>query len=139
MDARYMDLVARCPLLPITNKSEHDAAKRMMVELSKRDGAMTKPEIGYGQVLVQLIQAYERKIVGDYFENVSGGDVLEYLLTEHQIRQTEAAKIAGVTKQNLNDFLKARRGLPKEARERLAAHFKVNPEIFELEKKLASA
>jgi antitoxin component HigA of HigAB toxin-antitoxin module len=136
MDAKYMKLVARCPLLPITNKKEHDAAKEMIVELTKRDGKLSLTEIGYGKVLVQLIQAYERHIVGDFFESLSGEEVLEYLLNEHQLKQTEAAEIAGISKQNLNDFLKGRRALTKEARVRLAAHFKVNPGVFELVKQL---
>jgi len=134
-----MNLVTRCPLLPITNKKEHEAAKEMIVELTKRDGKLSTTEIGYGKVLVQLIQTYERQLVGDYFEDVSGDDALEYLLNEHQMKQTEAAEIAGISKQNLNDFLKGRRPLTKEARARLAAHFKVNPEVFELVKELTSA
>lgn len=60
MDAKYMELIARCPLLPITNKAEHGAAKAMIVELTRRDGELSKAEIGYGKVLVQLVQAYER-------------------------------------------------------------------------------
>jgi len=38
MNAKYMTLVARCPLLPITNKKEHSAAKKMIIELTMRDG-----------------------------------------------------------------------------------------------------
>jgi antitoxin component HigA of HigAB toxin-antitoxin module len=139
MDAKYMSLVARCPLLPITNKKDHEAAKEMIVELTKRDGKLSMSEIGYGKVLVQLIQVYERQLIGNYFEKVSGAAALEYLLNEHQMKQTEAAEIAGVSKQNLNDFLKGRRALMREARVRLAAHFKVNPEVFELLKELTSA
>jgi antitoxin component HigA of HigAB toxin-antitoxin module len=139
MDAKYMELISSCPLLPITSKAAHSAAKKMIVELTKRDGNLSKAEIGYGKVLVQLIQAYERQLGGDFFKNVSGGEALEYLLNEHQLKQIEAAEIAGISKQNLNDFLKGRRTLTKEARLRLAKHFKVNSDVFELEKKLASA
>lgn len=139
MNAKHIELVTRCPLLPITNKKEHSAAKKMIIELTRRDGELSKTEIGYGKVLVQLIQTYERQLVGNFFENVSGGDVLEYLLSEHQMKQTEAADIANISKQNLNDFLKGRRGLTREARARLAEHFKVEAEVFELAKELKSA
>ena len=139
MDAKYMELIARCPLLPISNKAEHAAAKKMIVELSMRDGDLSKAEIGYGKVLVQLIQVYERQLAGDFFKNVSGEEILAYLLNEHQLKQTEAAEIAGISKQNMNDFLKGRRGLTKDARMRLARHFKVNAEVFELLKERASA
>jgi antitoxin component HigA of HigAB toxin-antitoxin module len=129
----------RCPLLPITNKKQHNAAKKMIVELTKKDGHLSKAEIGYGQILTQLIRAYEQQRVGIFFENVNGSEALEYLLDEHQMTQTRAATIAGISKQNLNDFLKGRRGLNREARARLAAHFKVNAQVFESAKELRSA
>ncbi len=139
MDKKYLQLIKRFALLPIKSKAKHAAAVQMIIELSKRDRHLSSGEIGYGKVLVQLIQAYEKEIVKDYFEDISGEVVLEYLLREHKIKQTEAAAIAGISKQNLNDFLKARRGLTKAARVRLASRFNVTPEMFELsrEQKLA--
>ncbi len=139
MDAKYLKLITRCPLLPITNKAEHRAAKEMIVTLTKRDGNLSKVEIGYGKVLVQLIQAYERQLLGDFLKNVSGEEALQYLLNEHQMKQTEAAEIAGISKQSLNDFLKGRRSLTKAARLRLGRHFKVNAEVFELVQEQALA
>ncbi len=139
MDAKYMALVERLPLLPITNKNDHKAAKEMILELTRRDGDLSPVEVGYGKVLVQLIKAYESGLVGDFFEGVSGCEVLEYLLCEHGMTQAEAAAIAGVSKQNLNDFLKGRRGLPKAARLRLSKRFKLDVDIFDLARELNSA
>lgn len=138
MDAKYMELVERLPLLPITNKKEHQAAKNMILALTSRDGELAPVEVGYAKVLVQLIQTYESGLVGDFFEGIAGSDVLEYLLNEHGMTQTEAAEIAGVSKQNLNDFLKGRRGLPKEARLRLAKRFKLDGRVFELTQEQSS-
>lgn len=139
MNAKYMELITRCPLLPITSKKQHSTAKKMIIELTKRDGVLSQAEVGYGKVLTKLIETYERQLVGTFFDNVSGNEVLEYLLNEHQMKQTEAAAIAGVSKQNLNDFLKGRRGLTRQALARLGRHFKVNTEVFEVEKELKSA
>ncbi len=134
-----MNLVERLPLLPITNKTEHRAAKEMILELTSRDGDLSPVEVGYGKVLVQLIKAYESGLVGNFFEGVSGCEALEYLLDEHGMTQAEAAEIAGVSKQNLNDFLKGRRGLPKAARLRLSKRFKLDAGIFDLARELTSA
>ena len=139
MDAKYMKLVERLPLLPITNKDEHKAAKEMILELTRQDGKLSPVEVGYAKVLIQLIEAYERGVVGDSFEGVSGSEALAYLLEEHGMTQLEAAEIAGVSKQNLNDFLKGRRGLPKEARLRLSKRFKLDAGIFEMTRELSSA
>lgn len=138
MDAKYMELVERLPLLPITNKEEHKAAKEMILALTRRDGELSLVEVGYAKVLIQLIQAYESGLVGDFFDGVTGFEVLEYLLNEHGMTQTEAAEIAGVSKQNLNDYLKGRRGLPKEARLRLAKKFKLHAHVFDLSRELSS-
>lgn len=138
MDAKYLELVEQFPLLPITNKNEHKAAKDMILCLTARDGELSPVEVGYAKVLVQLIQSYESALVGNFFDGVTGSDVLEYLLNEHQMTQTDAADIAGVSKQNLNDFLKGRRGLPKDARLRLAKHFKLDAHVFELSRELTS-
>jgi HTH-type transcriptional regulator/antitoxin HigA len=138
MDAKYMKLVERLPLLPITNEEEHEAAKKMILDLTGRDGELSPVEVGYAKVLVQLIQAYESGVVGDFFDGVNGSEALKYLLEEHGMTQTEAAEIAGVSKQNLNDFLKGRRGLPKEARIRLSKRFKLDPRVFELARELSS-
>jgi antitoxin component HigA of HigAB toxin-antitoxin module len=138
MDAKYFELVERFPLLPIANKDEHKAAKDMILALTSRDGELSPVEIGYAKVLVQLIQTYEAAQVGNFFDGVTGSDVLEYLLNEHQMTQTEAADLAGVSRQNLHDFLKGRRGLPKDARLRLAKHFKLDAHVFELSKELTS-
>ncbi|MCC6980268.1 MAG: helix-turn-helix domain-containing protein [Candidatus Melainabacteria bacterium] len=133
-----MKLVERLPLLPITNEEEHEAAKKMILDLTGRDGELSPVEVGYAKVLVQLIQAYESGVVGDFFDGVKGSEALKYLLEEHGMTQTEAAEIAGVSKQNLNDFLKGRRGLPKEARIRLSKRFKLDPRVFELARELSS-
>jgi antitoxin component HigA of HigAB toxin-antitoxin module len=138
MDAKYMELVERLPLLPITNKEEHKAAKDMILSLTRRDGELSPVEVGYAKVLIQLIQTYESGLVGNFFDGVTGFEVLEYLLNEHGMTQTEAAEIAGVSKQNLNDYLKGRRGLPKEARLRLAKRFKLDAHVFELSRELTS-
>ena len=139
MNAKYMELVARFPLLPIISKRMHASAKKMMIELTKRDGELSDAEIGYGKVLTQLIENYEQQLVGNFFKDVSGEDVLEYLCNEHQLKQSEIAAIAGISKQNLNDYLKGRRGLSKKACLRLAAHFKLNPEVFYSMKELEVA
>lgn len=110
----------------------------MILSLTRRDGQLSPVEVGYAKVLVHLIQSYETALVGNFFDGVTGSDALAYLLNEHQMTQTEAADIAMVSKQNLNDFLKGRRGLPKEARLRLAKHFKLDAQVFELSRELTS-
>ncbi len=138
MDVKYRKLIEKLPLLPITNKEEHMAAKDMILSLTHLDGELSATEVGYAKVLIQLIQSYESGLVGNLFDGVTGSEALEYLLNEHKMTQVEAAEIAGVSKQNLNDFLKGRRNLPKEARLRLAKRFKIRAQILELSEAMSS-
>jgi HTH-type transcriptional regulator/antitoxin HigA len=139
MDEKYMQLVKTFPLLPVTNKAQHQAAKAIIAELALRDAQLSSSEIGYGKVLVQIVQNYERETLQGFFEDVSGNEALQYLLDEHGLKQTEVAEIAGVSKQNIHDFLKGRRSLPREARIRLARHFRLQAGVFELVRQLTSA
>ena len=77
MDAKYFELVERFPLLPISNKDEHKAAKDMILALTSRDGELSPVEVGYAKVLIQLIQTYEAAQVSNFFDGVTGSDVLE--------------------------------------------------------------
>lgn len=131
MDAKYLELVEQFPLLPIKNRDDHRAAKDMILCLTTHDGELSSVEVGYATVLHLLIKTYERSLVSGVFESVTGPDALAYLLYEHHITQAQTADIAGISKQNLNDFLKGRRGLPKDARLRLAKHFKLDARVFE--------
>lgn len=139
MDEKYLALLQQFPLLPIASGAEHQAAKAMINNLILRDGTLSATEIGYGQVLIQLVQTYEKNHMANFFNDVPGNEALEYLLSEHDMPQTEVAKIAGVSRQNINDFLKGRRGLPKEAQLKLAKHFKLQHSVFETVRELNSA
>jgi HTH-type transcriptional regulator / antitoxin HigA len=132
MDDRYMQLLKKFPLLPVTNKSQHQAAKVVIAELAMLDGQLSAWEIGYRKVLVQLIQNYESEPTQPFLEDATGNEALQYLLDEHELKQTEAAEIAGVSNENIHDFLEGRRSLPREARTRLAKHFKLEARVFEL-------
>lgn len=85
---------------------------------------------------MHLIQSYESAQTANFFDGVTGSDALEYLLNEQQQTKAEAAGSAGVSKQNLHDFLKGRRELPVDTRLRLAKHFKLDAQIFEFSKRI---
>lgn len=134
MDSKYKRLIEKFPLLPIETTQAHAAALEMLKNLSIRDSDLTDTEVGYGKVLTTLIQKYEQSIVSDFFdEEIPGNEILEFLMEQHAMSQVKAAEIAGVSKQKMNDFLKGRQGLAREARVKLAKYFKLPQHLFELE------
>ena len=63
-------------------------------------------------------------------ENSTGADILQSLMDDHKLTQTDVAELTGMQKQNVNAYLKNKRALPREARTILGKRFKVNPELF---------
>ncbi|MBY0357076.1 MAG: hypothetical protein K2W82_03670 [Candidatus Obscuribacterales bacterium] len=132
MITKYMKLIERCPLLPIESDEQHKAAMEAMDDIMARDSELTPEEVGYAKILVKLIQEWETVKTAGAFRHVPGNEILEFLLEQNNMTQVEAASIAGISKQKLNDFLKGRQGLTKEARTKLANRFKLKPEIFDI-------
>lgn len=127
-----MELVEAFPLVPITNKEHNDDALKILQKLGQREeSSLTEGELAYTRVLVVLIHTYEQKRFGNITEGVTGNAILQALLEENRISQTAAAELAGISKQNLNDYLKGRRGLTKTAREKLAKRFRVAASVFD--------
>lgn len=132
MITKYMKLIERWPLLPIESDEQHKAAMEAMDDIMARDSELTPEEVGYAKILVKLIQEWETTKTAGAFPDVPGNEILEFLLEQNNMTQVEAAGIAGISKQKLNDFLKGRQGLTKEARTKLANRFKLKPEIFDI-------
>jgi antitoxin component HigA of HigAB toxin-antitoxin module len=132
-DDKYLRLIKRVPLLPIESQEDYTTARALLLELMEKDNSLQKSEIGYAKILASLIQQYaNRKLEGVFSHPLSGNEILQSIMDDHNLTQVDVAEIAGVQKQNLNAFLKGRRPLPREAREKLGNRFKVNQDIFTL-------
>jgi len=131
IDEDYLRLIRQVPLLPIETEQAHQKARELLSKLVDHDEVLSVTEIGYARVLKRLIQDYSNiKCQGLVKEQSLGSDILQSLMDDHQLTQTDIAELTGMQKQNVNAYLKNKRALPREAREILGKRFKVNPEVF---------
>jgi antitoxin component HigA of HigAB toxin-antitoxin module len=134
IDADYLRLINQVPLLPIETEQANQKARELLSELidrEDRDENLSATEVGYARVLKKLIQDYSNfKCQGLVREQSLGSDILQSLMDDYGLTQTDIAELTRMQKQNVNAYLKNKRALPREAREILGKRFKVNPEIF---------
>jgi antitoxin component HigA of HigAB toxin-antitoxin module len=131
IDDDYLRLIRQVPLLPIETEQANKKARELLSQLIDRDENLSATEIGYARVLKKLIQDYSNiKCQGMVREQSPGADILQSLMDDHQLTQTDVAELTGMQKQNVNAYLKNKRALPREARTILGKRFKVNPELF---------
>jgi len=128
VDAGYLQLVKRFPLIPIRDKKHFDAAIKIMKELSYKNESLSRPEADYLSVLSDLIFQYEKKHVEPPGE-VTPVDALKYLMEVGGLKPSDLTPIVG-HKSNLSAFLHGRRALSKGNALRLAEYFKVSPALF---------
>ena len=133
LDKNYQALTKRLPLAPLESEADYETARKILHELMQNDPNLTDGEIAYFKVLVLIVEDYSSlHLEGRFEDEARGNEILESLMQDHGFRQVDIAEIAGMPKQKINDFLAGRRGLPREARQKLADRFKLRPDIFEL-------
>jgi antitoxin component HigA of HigAB toxin-antitoxin module len=139
IDKKYLKWIAEFPIVPIENWTQHSKAINVILKMNELDGQLTPVEIGYGKALGIMISKFESSQLNSKMEMASGNDILTFIMDQHNLSQSQIAEMVGMPRQNINSFLKGSRGLPRTAREKLAARFKLRPELFELNNKQVTA
>lgn len=139
VDKQYLKLVSVFPIVPIESWEHHKEAMEVLLKLHERDDELTVAEIAYGKALGTMIDAFESKELAGQIEKPTGNGMLEFLMDQHSLTQSQIAELLEMPRQNINAFLKGKRGLPRAAREKLATRFSVKQEMFEIYKEVSSA
>lgn len=111
----------------------NDAQYRKMLDMIDRlmsRGKLTQGQSLYLETLVQLVEAYEAEHHAIDVSDLSGLDSLRHLLTENQMNASDLARLLGVHASMGSKILKGERSLTVEHLRKLAARFKVRPELF---------
>ena len=126
----YMKLVEVFTLQPITSKSQHEAALKVLEKLisymnkenPKDDGIET-----YLRTLTELVEDYERDQFKD--ASVNGAEMLAYLMELQGLNQADLSKELG-GQPVVSKILRGERELNLRQIKALAKRFKVSPEVF---------
>ncbi len=130
VDPTYLKLVEIFPLQQITSKTQHSLALKVVEKLITLLNAEVKAELGietYLQTLSELVSDYEQKEYKSL--NISGVDMLAYLMKLQGLTQTDLAKELG-GQPIVSKILKGERELNLRQIKALSKRFKVTPDIF---------
>lgn len=124
----YLALVREYPLHPIRSDEDLDRAIEVLDSLLARKEPPDAQERDYLETLIVLIGLYEDEHVP--MPEVSGAEMLHYLLGEHDKTISQVAKDTGIAVSTLSAVLRGKRELNRGHIERLAPYFGVEPGVF---------
>ena len=129
LPGRFEDLVRMMPPQAITDDAHYENTVEMIDALMAA-GRLTKGQELYLETLVQLVQAYEAGHHSIETADIGGIGVLKHLLAENDMSASDLARLLGVHASMGSKILNGDRALTVEHLRKLAARFKVSPEVF---------
>jgi len=113
---------------PVRDDEEDAAATAMMNALAVFP-KLNAEQRDYLDVLTEFVDAYD-KTKSSRWPKLTGADVLEHLLAEHGLNAADLSRILGASRNLGAMILRGERNLTLAHIRKLAAHFKVSPEVF---------
>lgn len=129
LPGRFEDLAGLMPPQALMDDMHYENMIEMIGRLMAA-GKLTKGQELYMETLVQLVQAYEARHHGIDTTDLGGIDALRRLLAENDMSASDLARLLGVHASMGSKILKGDRSLTVEHLRKLAARFKVRPELF---------
>lgn len=129
-EALFWHWLGEYPLLPIDSDEMNEIALCVLEKLVDRvdSGAATKSELGYFQVLTNLIHAYESKTFKSG-NPMSPRELLKYLMELNELKQEDLIAEFG-SQSRVSDFLNGKRDLSLKQIQGLANRFRLSPAAF---------
>lgn len=123
---RYNRLLADQPVQPIrTDQQNEEYIERLETLYGK--GKLTPEEAEYGDLLLMLISAFEKK-----YDRLPATPlmVLRHLMDQNGLKRSDLADVFGKSTGLLSEIMQGKRGLSKTHIERLSHKFQVSPAVF---------
>ena len=113
----------------ISNEKEYDKALKLMdrlMGLSK----LTKGQVTYLNTLCDLVQVYEEEHHKIDPSDISGLEMLKFLMEDRKMTATDLGKLLGGSSALGSKILTGQRNLTLDHVRILSKHFRVSPDIF---------
>jgi HTH-type transcriptional regulator/antitoxin HigA len=113
---------------PIHDTAEYDNTAEVADAMALWQDNFNRDQADYFELLCSLIEAYDAEHVK--WPKVKGRDMLQHLLDEHDLAAADLSRILGGSRNLGAMILRGDRNLTVAHIRKLAAHFKVGPEVF---------
>lgn len=132
----YSTLCKTFPLHRIKNKNRHSSALAILTKLSeylqnfrKISSHGKKQILDYMDALGLLVEEYEKKVFVKNLYDISGRDVLEFLMEQHSLKQNDLVDELG-SQSIVSALLSGKRKLNSHQILALSERFGVSPAVF---------
>lgn len=132
----YSTLCRTFPLHRFKNKKQHSLALAVLTKLSeylRKIGKVSSQEkdqiLDYMNALGLIAEEYERKRFAADLNKVSGADILEFLMEQHSLKQTDLENELG-SQSIVSEILSRKRKLNSQQIYALSKRFGVSPSVF---------
>ncbi len=129
LPGRFEELVRLMPPQAIMDGVHLDNSLELIDRLMAA-GKLTKGQGLYLETLVQLVEAYEAERHAVDTSDLSGLDSLRHLMKENGMNASQLARLLGVHASMGSKILRGERSLTVEHVRKLAARFRVSPQLF---------
>ena len=129
LPTRKEALAELLPPFAIQNERQLDAMIEVVDSLMALR-KLTKGQAMYMETLVQLIEAYEAKHHAIETDDISGVDMVGYLLDENDMNASDLSRLLGVHVSMGSKILNGDRSLTLDHIAKLSFRFKVEPQVF---------
>jgi HTH-type transcriptional regulator / antitoxin HigA len=131
----YLKLIEAFPLMPIRSAAAYRHGLSIANELLRKkaaEGKLTGGATGYLTVLVDLLEAYEKRRFPR--KRLSDGEILRHLLEAKNVTQVQVEAATGIAAPTLSAVIAGRRRLTRDQIGKLARYFGVAPTVFSFDR-----
>lgn len=129
LPSSFSGLVREMPPQAILDNAQYEKS-RALIDALMSSGRLTPGQSLYLETLVQLVQAYEAAEQAIDTADLHPLEVLKHLLAENGLNASDLGALLGVHPSLGSKILKGDRALTVDHIRKLAARFKVGPELF---------
>lgn len=131
----YQELCRVFPLQKIKKRETHARALKILTKLSELvrqeevDAKGKKDILSYMDALGLLVEDYEKKTFKANLDDISGRDILKFLMEEHSLKQSDLENELG-SQSVASEILSGKRRLNSQQILALSKRFGVSPSAF---------
>lgn len=126
---RFAEMCAEFPLRPIRTDEQLEAATAV-AHVILRKPRTTQDEEDYLESLSLLIHEYEEARYPEEEADVSGADMLRFMIETNNLTQAEVSKATKIPVSSISEMVTGKRGIGAKHAAAFGAYFNMSPAAF---------
>jgi len=128
-EKKYAKLLAKTLPKVIANNEEFERMIAQLEALSFPERELSAEEDALAILLEKLIIEYDDRVSKDAFPEPAPHEVVQFIMEQRGLKQADLVPVLG-SRSQVSDLVNGKRGISKAQIKKLAAYFRVSPELF---------